>query len=437
MEVQVAETGPCSRALTITVPPTLVDEQIEQMYGAAQKQIQIKGFRAGKVPRHVIQKRFGAGILAEAKEQLLNRFFGDAVRSKELNPVGRITIDDFEKIAVSPGAQLQFTARIDVRPEFKLGEVTGLEIEAVETEATDADVDNALKEIAYQKRSIQPTDEAAIDGDFLRSDLTFRTEGGEVVHERKGVQLNTRIAVHGADPEAYKSATLGAKAGDVREVPITFPDTFEKAAVRGQKGTASLTVHEVLRVLPAAIDDELAKGLEFENMAGLRADLSARIGQEKQRLGKQRQEEQCLAKLLEAHPIDLPPSLVEEQKHASLAAFAERMKQNGLPEDEIAKKIEESDAEAQQDAQRRVRLFFLIESVAKQQKLFVTEGDVDNELKAIAQANSNEGRVISAAQVREHLEQNKQLGELRLGLLERKVRDFLREKAKIVDKKGS
>ncbi|MCB9887088.1 MAG: trigger factor [Planctomycetes bacterium] len=437
MEVQVAETGPCSRALTITVPPALVDEQIEQMYGAAQKQIQIKGFRAGKVPRHVIQKRFGDGILAEAKEQLLNRFFGEAVRSKDLNPVGRITIDEFENITVAPGTQLQFTARIDVRPEFELGTVTGLQIDAVETEATEADIDNALKEIAHQKRSIQPTTEPAEDGDFLRCDMTFRTEGGEVVHERKGVQLNTRIALHGAEPEAYKTATLGAKAGDSREVPLTFPETFEKTAVRGQKGTATLQVHEVLRVMPAPIDEALAKGLEFDDVAALRADLGARIGQEKQRLGKQRQEEQCLGKLLEAHQIQLPPSLVEEQKHASLASFAERMKQNGMSEEEIGKKIEESDAEAQQDAERRVRLFFLIESVAKQQKLFVTEGDVDAELRAIAAANSGEGRVISAAQVRDHLEQNKQLGELRLGLLERKVRDFLREKATIVDKKGS
>lgn len=437
MEVQVAETGPCSRSLTITVPPALVDEQIEQMYGSAQKQIQIKGFRAGKVPRHVIQKRFGSGILAEAKEQLLNRFFGEAVRSKELTPVGKISIDEFEKIEVAPGTQLQFTARIDVRPEFELGKVEGLQIDAVQTQASDEDIDNALKEIAHQKRSIRATTEAAVDGDFLRADLTFRTEGGEVVHERKGVQLNTRIAVHGAEPEAYKTATLGAAAGDSRQVPITFPPTFEKAAVRGQQGTATLQVHEVLRVMPAEIDDELAKGLEFNDMAALRQDLGARISQEKQRLGKQRQEEQCLQKLLEAHPIQLPPSLVEEQQRASLASFAERMKQNGLPEDEIQKKLEESQAEAAQDAERRVRLFFLIESVAKQQKLFVTESDIEAELRNIAQANSGEGRTISAAQVRAHLEENNQLGELRLGLLERKVRDFLREKATIVDKKGS
>ena len=102
----------------------------------------------------------------------------------------------------------------------------------------------------------------------------------------------------------------------------------------------------------------------------------------------------------------------------------------------MAKRLEESGDEAQKDALRRVRLFFLIEAVAKKQKLFVTENDLDNELRAIAVANSNEGNQLTAGQVRAHLESENRLGELRLGLLERKERDFLRENAKIVDRKG-
>ncbi len=136
------------------------------------------------------------------------------------------------------------------------------------------------------------------------------------------------------------------------------------------------------------------------------------------------------------HDVPLPPSLVEEQAQASLGSLAHKLQQNGAAEDEIKKKLEESRAEAQQDAQRRVRLFFLIEAVARQQKLFVTENDMEQELRAIAAANSGPDGQVSPAQVREHLERENRLGELRLGLLERKVRDFLRENAKIVDTKG-
>ncbi|MCA8966596.1 MAG: trigger factor [Planctomycetes bacterium] len=437
MEVQVAETGPCSRALTITVPPALVDEQIEQMYGAAQKQIQIKGFRAGKVPRHVIQKRFGDGILAEAKEQLLNRYFGEACREKELNPVGRIQIEEFETLEVQPGQQLAFTAKIDVKPTFTLPEIKGIEVPSFEAEANDQDVDNALKEIAHQKRKIQTTDEAVADGDFVKCDYTFHDEGGAEVHARKGVQLNTRIPIHGVEEAVYAEALIGAKTGDSREMAITFPEKFEKEAVRGKTGTVKVQVHEVLRVSPPPIDDALAKELEFEDLAGLRQDLAGRIGMEKTRLGKIRQEDACLEHLSNNTEIALPPSLVEEQKHASLGQFAQRMHEQGASDDEIKAKLAESDADAQKDAERRVKLFFLIEAVAKQAKVFVTETDVEGELRNIAAANSNEEQAVAPAQVREFLEKQNRMGELRLALLERKVRDFLRENAKAVDKTGS
>jgi len=432
MQVQVAETGPCSRTLTITVPPTLVNEHLDEMFESARKQIQIKGFRPGKVPRDLIQKRFGPSILAEAKEQMLNRFFGEACRSKELTPVGRIAIDDIDKLEVKADSALQFVAKIDVRPVFELGTCKAIPVEPFEAEANEADIDNALKEIAHQKRVIGKTDEAAADGDFVKADLTFVDEHGNAVHERKGVQLNTRVPIHGCDEAAYTAAVVGATAGKTVEIPLVFPDTFEKQAVRGKPGTARLQVHEVLRVAPPPIDDELAKGLEFENLAALRADLQARISQEKQRLGKSRQEEQCLQYLVANNPLPVPPSLVEEQQRASLASFQKRLEEASTAEEEIQKKLEESRAEAHQDAERRVRLFFLIEAVAQKQKLFVTENDIEAELRAIAQANN-----VTEAQVREHLEQNKQFGELRLALLERKVREFLRDNAKIVDKKGS
>ncbi len=437
MEVLVAETGPCSRALTITVPPALVKEHLERMYASAQQQIQMKGFRPGKVPRAIVEKKFGASILAEAKEQMLNRFFGEACRSKDISPVGRIAIDDFETLEVKPGASLQFTAKIDVRPVFELKSSKGLEVEAFEGEASEADIDNALKEIVHQKRTIQPTTDAAQDGDFLKCNYTFLDGSGKEVHARKDVQLNTRTPIHGTDEAAFTAAVIGATAGKDLTIPLTFPANFEKDAVRGQTGTVCVSVQEVLRVTAPPVDDALAKGLEFEDVAALRADLKARISQEKQRLGKGRQEEQCLQALISQHDIALPPTLIEEQQRASLGALGHRLEQNGASEEEIKKKLEESKDEAHQDAQRRVRLFFLIEAVAKQQKLFVTETDMEAEFRGIAASNSTAENQFTSAQVREHLERENRLGELRLSVLERKVRDFLRENAKIVDKKGS
>lgn len=432
MEVQVAETGPCSRSLTITVPPPLVDEHLDQMYRSAQQQAQVKGFRPGKVPKAIIEKKYGPAILAEAKEQLLNRYFGEACRDQEINPVGQVEIDDFEKLEVRRGAMLQFVARVDVRPQVELKELKGIEVDAFEPEATDEDVDNALKEIAHERRKMQKTDEPAADGDFVKADLTFVDEAGDKVRERKNAQLNTRTPIHGCSEEAWTAAVIGVTAGKQAEIDVVFPDNFEVEAVRGKPGKVRLDVHEIQRVTPAPIDDELARSLGLDDLAALREHLRERISAEKARAGRQQQEAQCIDWLLQNHAVELPPSMVEQQQKASLAGFEERIRESGASDEDVAKQLQAAQGDALQDAEKRVRLFFLIEAVAQKEGVTVTDADVDRELMTIAEAND-----ATPLQVRQHLEENDRFGELRLALLERKVRDFLRENARPVDKKGS
>jgi trigger factor len=431
MQVEVAETGPCSRTLTIVVPPDKVQAHLDQMYESASHQVQLKGFRPGKVPRRVLEKRFGPGILQEAKEQIVNNCFNEACRDKQIVPVGRANIDDFDKLEVALGRALQFTVRVDVRPTFELKKVTGTPVDAYETTASEQDVDNALKEIANQKRAIKKVESPAEDGDFLKADLRFVDADGNQVHERKAVQLNTRIPVAGTDPAAFAKALIGATVGSGIELALTFPDNFEKDQVRGKPGVVTLQVHEVLRVTPAPIDEALAKSLDFASVDALKADLQQRISDEKVRVGKARQEEQCLEAALQGHDFALPQSLVDEQARVSLGQFADRLKQSGMAEPEVEKKLVESKDEAQTDAKRRVKLFFLIDAIARKEKIFVTEGDMETEVRSIAQSNN-----ASPQQVIEFLEKNNQIGELRLAILERKVRNFLRDNAKITDRKG-
>ena len=434
MEVQVAENGPCSRSLQIKITPDQVSACLDQVYASAAEQVQVKGFRPGKVPRKMIEKMHGDALMQQAKEQLLNRYVGEACQEHEIQPLGRVKVDDFETLEVKSGEGFEFTAQVDVRPEFEIPDAKGVEIPAFDGEANDEDIDNALKEVAHQKRSIQKVDEAVEDGDFVKCDYTFVDADGGDVHTKTGVQLNTRIPINGVEADAYSEALVGGKAGDEREMAIKFPDNFEKEEVRGKEGKVKVQLHEVMRVAPPPIDDELAKGMEFESLDLMKDDLRGRIGQEKIRLGKQRQEDAALDHLAEAAAITPPPSLIEEQQQASLANYGQRLQQEGMPEEEIQRRLEESKAEAQQDAERRVKMFFLIEAVAQQQGLTVEEQDLQTELEAIAQANSGPEQQLTAAQVFSHLQEQNRLGELQLSLLERKVREFLRENGQIVDK---
>ncbi len=437
MEVQVAENGPCSRSLQIKITPDQVSACLDQVYASAAEQVQVKGFRPGKVPRKMIEKMHGDALMQQAKEQLLNRYVGEACQEHEIQPLGRVKVDDFETLEVKSGEGFEFTAQVDVRPEFELPDATGVELPAFDGEANDEDIDNALKEVAHQKRSIQKVDEAVEDGDFVKCDYTFVDKDGGEVHKKTGVQLNTRIPINGVEAEAYSEALVGGKSGDEREMPITFPDNFEKEAVRGTEGTVKVHLHEVMRVAPPPIDDELAKAMDFESLEQMREDLRSRISEEKERLGKQSQEQAALDHLAEAAGIALPPSLVEEQQQSSLQAYGQRLQQEGVPVDQIRERLEAAKDESLQDAERSVRMFFLIDAIAQQQELTVDESEVQAELEAIAQANSGPQQQITAAQVFSHLQEQNRLGELQLSLLERKVRKFLRENGRVVDKSGS
>lgn len=432
MQVQVAETGPCSRTVTITVPPARIKQEVDQIYANARQQARIPGFRPGHVPRQMLEKKFGAGILQEAKEQIVNRCVSDALREKQMAVIGRVHVEDFEKLEVKPDQAMELKVSFDVRPTFELKNPKGIEVSSFDPEVTEQDLQAALSEIAGTKRAIKPVQDGAQDGDFVKVDLRFLDEQGNQVHERKGVQINTRIPVAGTDPQAFQQALQGATAGQGLELPLTFPEKFEKEAVRGKPGKVVMQVHEVLRVTAPPIDDALAKTLDFPDLAALQADLKTRIAEEKLRVGKLRQEEQVFEVLLEDHPFELPASLVAEQTEANLRQFGNRLKEQGASEDEVKKKLEESKGEAENDAIRRVRLFFLVEAIARREKLFVTETDLDQEIKKIAEQNK-----VTPGQVLQYLEQNKQLSDLRLALMERKVRDFLRENARIVDRKGA
>jgi trigger factor len=327
---------------------------------------------------------------------------------------------------------MELVVKFDIRPTFELKDPRGIEVAAFDPEVNDQDIGAALAEIAGTKRAIKPVQDAAQDGDFVKVDMRFLDEQGNQLLERKGVQINTGIPVAGTDPQAFRQALIGAAAGASIELPLTFPDKFEKESVRGKPGKVVMAVHEVLRVTAPPVDDALAKTLDFPDLAALREDLSRRIGEEKLRVGKLRQEEQVLDVLLNDHPFELPETLVAEQTEANLRQFGNRLKEQGMADEEIGKKLEESRTEAQNDALRRVRLFFLVEAIARREKLFVTESDMDAEIKRIAEQNK-----VTPVQVLQFLEQNNQTNDLRIALMERKVRDFLREHAKIVDRKGA
>ena len=428
MEVQIAESGPCRRSLTITIPVERIKSHLDDVFKSASEQAKIKGFRPGRVPRRVLEQRYGTEILAEAKESLINRSFEEACQENEIAFIGRPEVEGIDDSPLDQESPLEFQVHVDIKPTVTLERVKGIEVTAQDTDVNDDDIKAGLDQLAEQKRSLQQVDEPVEEGDFVKADLLFK-KGDELVHERKDSQLNTHIPVAGTDPEVFKNSLVGAEKDSVLTLELKFPDKFEKEEVRGEDGQVELHIHEVLRVTTPPIDDEFAKGFDFEDMAALRTELEKRIGEEKLQSNKNRIEQQVLDALTLENPFELPDTMVTNQRDHLLQQAEQEMKQRGMEEEAIVEELAKHKDEAAEEAERRVRVFFVLEAVARQEKIFVTESDMDVEFRAIASANS-----VSPDEVIKHYEENNLLGDLRLGLMERKVREFLRENAEITDK---
>lgn len=428
MNVTVADAGPCRRTVNIEVPAAKVKSHIDQVFKEAAGQVQLKGFRPGKVPRKVLEQKYGSEIRSEAKETLINQSFEAAMREQELQPIGRPSVEGVDAGPLDESSALEFQVLFDVKPEFELSSVKGIEVKRGESEVTDEDVENALNQLAAEKRTLNSVEEPVGDGDFVKMDIVYKDEAGEVVMERSGAQLNTNIPIAGTDPEAFAARLRGAEQGQDLSLDIEYPDSFEKEEARGSKGTVEMKVDEVLRVTPAPIDDELAKGYDFETLDEMKEDLKKRLGQEKVRANEQRLENDLIEALVNENTFELPQSMVEDQLDHSLAEFRKRLEQSGADKEDVEKRVDEARPEAQEDAQRRVRVFFLLDAIAKKEKIFVTESDIEGELRNIAAQHS-----VPVNDVRDHYEKNKLLPDLRLGVMERKVRDFLKEHATLTD----
>jgi trigger factor len=430
MEVQVEELGPCRKKLNVSLPADQVKSHVEELFVTANKQYQMKGFRPGKIPRKILEKQFGEAIIAQAREDLVEKGFREAILSQKLDVIGtpKVELSEEEFDVEKP---FTFLIELEIKPQVKVGKVKDIEIESMPTEITEEEIENGLKELATAKRKLGTVDEPIQEGDFIKVDQSFLLDGNPLL-ERKGLQIHTGIPVAGTDPEEFKAKLIGQKKGNEVELPLTFPDNFEKEEARGKTGILKMKILEALRFQAPAIDDAFAKTYEFEDLEALKKELRTRMGEEKDRQNKRRIEEEALDVLFAENPFDLPGKIIEEETEGRLKQFIEELKRGGASEEQAKAQAEEARSEAEEDAKRTIRNLFLIEAIAKKEKLFVTETDVRNELQVIASENK-----ASLDDVQKEFETRNLFGELRLELMSRKVRNFLRESVTMTDKKGT
>jgi trigger factor len=420
------------RQFTVTIPASELDAKVTKRLEEMKPKVNLKGFRPGKAPVSFLKKQFGKSVMGEVVEQAVNEGSQKAIADNQLKPALQPRVEavgDVQQV-VDGKADLQFTVTVDLMPDFEATDVSKLSVERLTSDVTDADVNEALDRLAKQSRgyAAKPEGEAAaIDDvvtiDFLGSVDDVPFEGG------KGEDFNLTLG-SGQFIPGFEEQLVGAKAGEQRDVKVTFPAEYHAPDLAGKDAVFAVTVKEIKTPDEAKIDDELATKMGLDNLTTLKDRVRDQVKGDFTAASRLHLKRRILDALDTAHSFPLPPAMVEAEFESIWVQVEAELKREGKTAADEGKTEDELKAEYHAIAERRVRLGLVLGKLGEQNGITITGDEVNRAIMARARQFPGQEQ-----QVFQYYANNQQAqAEIRAPLFEDKVVDFIAELAQVTDK---
>lgn len=374
--------------LTFSIPQEEIQQGLTIAFNKVKGNLNVPGFRKGKVTRQVFNRMFGEEALYEdALNAVLPKAYDAAVAEAGLEVVAQPKID---VKSMEKGQDWVITAEVTTKPEVKLGEYKNLTVAKQEREVTDADVEERLNQKRNQQAELVVVEEAAKEGDTVVIDFEgFKDgvafEGGK--GENYSLELGSGSFIPG-----FEDQLVGAKAGDDVEVKVTFPENYQAEDLAGQDAIFKVKVHEVkVKELPE-LDDEFAKDVddEVETLDELKAKIREELTATKASQAQEAVHDEALRKAVEnAEVVELPHVMVHDEVHRAMDEFLNNMQRQGISPEMYYQLTNSTEADLhkqfEQDAELRVKTNLVIEAIVKAENLEVTEEEIEKEIAELAE----------------------------------------------------
>lgn len=388
MSLQVEKLEHNMAKLTVEVAAEDVEKALQAAYLKQRKQINIPGFRKGKVPRQMIEKMYGPEVFYdEAANNMIPDAYAKAYDESELDIVSQPKI---EVVQMEKGKPFIFTAEVATKPEVTLGDYKGLKVDKVSTRVTQKEVDEEIeKERERNARTIEVTDRAVQDKDEVTLDFEGFVDG--VAFEGgKGEDYPLTIG-SGSFIPGFEEQLIGAEIDKEVEVNVTFPKEYHSEELAGKDATFKCTVHTIKAKELPELDDEFASEVsECETMDAYRAEVKKNIKERKERTGKEKKENQAVDQAIENARMDIPEAMIEFQVRQMADDFARRIQQQGLTVEQYfqftgmtAEKMLE---EMRPQAEKSIKTRLVLEAIVKAENIEVSDERVEEELTKMAEA---------------------------------------------------
>jgi len=421
-EKQEGNTG----VLTVEVEETKVKDGLDKAFKKVVKEINVPGFRKGKMPRKMFEQRFGAeSLYQDALDFILPDAYAAAVDEAGIDPVDRPEIDI---VKMEQGENLIFTATVTVRPEVTLGDYKGLEITEQDTDVTDEEIEAQLKEQQTRLAELVVKEDAAIvEGDTAVID--FEGFLGEEAFEGGAGEDHSLEIGSGSFIPGFEEQLIGLKTGEQKDVVVTFPEEYHAAELAGKEATFKVTVKEVKGKELPELNDELAKEIdsEVEGIDALRTKLKEKTAEDKKNAAETAVKDELVEKAADNATIDIPQAMIDAEVDRMLNDFTQRLTSQGMNLDlyyQFSGQNEEAlRTQMTEDAQKRVKVSLTLEAISEAEGITASEEEINSEIEKMSgQFN------MTAEQIRTALGGT---GALENDLRMQKTIDFLIENAKI------
>lgn len=431
----IEDVGPSRKKLTITIPGDAVAEQIETSMAALMSEAALPGFRPGRVPRQLVERRFGKAVRDEAKNQLVASAYSKAVEDHKLTVLGEPDGgEELKDLEIAPGQPITFSVEVEVPPQFEVPSLDKIEVKRPIVEVTDQHVNDQLERLKQSEGELEPREKTE-PGDYcIGRGVMKKAKTGETILEVPGAVIQNppkdkagKGAILGLIVDDFDKQIGSPKKGDKLSIKAKGPDNHESEDVRGEDLVIEYEVERVERIIPATVE-QLVEKFGMQSDQQLREVLMLRLNQRALLETQTAQRQQVANYLLEKVSLELPERITARQAARNLERRRMELMYRGVDAAKIEERIAELRAASDEIAQRELKLMFILAKIAEDMQVQVTEEEVNARIVQIAS-----DRGVRPDQLRNELIQNNRIMMIAQQVREHKTLDAILTKAKITD----
>jgi trigger factor len=383
--IKVEDIGPGAKRISVEIPRERIEAKLKEQFKELRQQAAIPGFRSGHAPQKLIEKRFASDVKDQVRRALIGESYDQAVQKNALQVIGEPEFDDAEKIQLPDEGSLQYSFQVEVQPDFTLPPLFGLKVRKPKIEIKEENIDQAMRNLREQQGALVPVEDRGVEAaDYLIGDVHVKVDGNVVAHQHDAQVVARPGRIAGVQVDDLVEQLKGLKSGETRSIKATAPDEHPNEQMRGKEVEIEVALKEIKKMELAEVTPAFLEDLGFQNESQLRQALREQMVEKINYDVQQAMREQVNRYLLQSVQLQLPEKLSQKQTDRVVSRRAVDLMMRGMPREQVDANLERLRGGAADEAARELKLNFILQKVASQQNVQVSEGELNGRVAMLA-----------------------------------------------------